>query len=311
MKHHFCIWVIALTLGLSGGIGYAQDNLLVLPESQPEDSTLLTPFAPDILQEQTLGAEPGVPFSVDARLSTDSEPLQSGLIWRVFDPQPAANGQMTLIATAEGGTARLQLEPGDYLIHASFGRAGIARRVNVTADGGVESFVLNAGGLQLDATLNGAQLDAEDLQFEIFSAALDERGERTLITDKVSPGQLVRLNAGTYHVVSYFGAINAKVRADLRVEAGKLTQAAMEQRGARVDLKLVLQEGGEPIANTKWSVQTESGEEVYSSSLVQPELILAEGTYIAIAQNASAVTTLEFQLNAGDDETLELLLEEN
>ncbi|MEO0637190.1 MAG: hypothetical protein AAFY73_11130, partial [Pseudomonadota bacterium] len=174
----------------------------------------------------------------------------------------------------------------------------------------VESFVLNAGGLQLDATLNGAQLPSEDLQFEIYSDTVDERGERSLITDKIRPGQVVRLNAGTYHVVSYFGSINAKVRADLRVQPGKLTQAAMEQRGARVDLKLVSRAGGEPIANTKWSIQTESGEEVFSSSQVQPELILAEGSYVAVAQNASTISTLQFQLQAGDEQKLELLLED-
>lgn len=289
----------------------AQDETIVLPDAQPEDAQLLTPFAPDILQEAPLDAGPGVPFSVDARLSPEAAPIDSGLIWRVFDPQPNADGTMQLIATAEGGTANLQLAPGDYLIHASFGRAGVARRVSVTETGGLESFVLNAGGLQLDASLGGEQLDSEELTFEIYSSAIDERGERSLITDNVRPSQMVRLNAGTYHIVSFFGSINAKVRADLRVEAGKVTKAVMEQRGGRIDLKLVLQEGGEPIANTKWSVQTESGEEVYSSSQVQPELILAAGKYIAIAQNASAVATLEFELGVGDEQTLELLLQEN
>ncbi|MEO0498261.1 MAG: hypothetical protein AAF141_12990, partial [Pseudomonadota bacterium] len=289
MANILTIFLAGILLSLGVVASNAQDDPILLPDAQPGDVDLLTPFAPSILEEAPLNAAPGVPFTVDARLSAQAEPITSGLIWRVFDPTPNGDGTMQLIATAEGGTANLQLPPGDYLIHASFGRAGIARRVSVTADGGAESFVLNAGGLQLDASLGGARLDSDELQFEIYSSAVDERGERSLITDNVKPGQLVRLNSGTYHIVSFFGSINAKVRADLRVEAGKVTKAVMEQRGGRVDLKLVLQQGGEPIANTKWSIQTESGEEVYSSSQVQPELILAAGNYIAIAQNASAV----------------------
>ena len=46
----------------------------------------------------------------------------------------------------------------------------------------------------------------------------------------MKPNTVVRLNAGTYHVVSTYGAVNAVIRADIRVEAGKLTEATVNMR---------------------------------------------------------------------------------
>ncbi len=55
----------------------------------------------------------------------------------------------------------------------------------------------------------------------------------------VKPDTIIRLNSGTYHVVSNYGSANAIIRADIRVEAGKLTEATVQHRAAEVVLKLV------------------------------------------------------------------------
>ncbi len=47
-----------------------------------------------------------------------------------------------------------KLHVGDYVVNAAFGRAHITRRISVKpgqADGVVEDFVLNAGGLRVKA----------------------------------------------------------------------------------------------------------------------------------------------------------------
>jgi hypothetical protein len=61
-------------------------------------------------------------------------------------------------------------------------------------------------------------------------------------------------------VISRYGDVNAVVRADLQVDAGKLTEAVMRHSGAEVTLKLVSSEGGEALANTNWTVLTEVGD---------------------------------------------------
>lgn len=52
----------------------------------------------------------------------------------------------------------------------------------------------------------------------------------------------------SYHVVSAYGSVNATVRSDIRVEAGKLTEATVEHKAAQVTMKLVREKGGEALA---------------------------------------------------------------
>ena len=59
---------------------------------------------------------------------------------------------------------------------------------------------------------------------------------------------------GNYHIVSNYGDTNAVVRSDIRVQAGKLTDATVNHRAALITLKLVNERGGEALANTGWSV---------------------------------------------------------
>ena len=76
-----------------------------------------------------------------------------------------------MVASAHGGTAVFQLEPGSYLVHASYGRAGATKRITVGKDAKRESLVLDAGGLKLDAVLSGGvRIPPEKLRFSIYEA---------------------------------------------------------------------------------------------------------------------------------------------
>ncbi len=86
---------------------------------------------------------------------------------------------------------------------------------------------------------------------------------------------MVRLNAGTYHVVSNYGDVNATIRADIQIEAGKLTEATIQHRAAKLTLKLVAGPGGEAIADTAWSILTASGDTVSESVGAFPTIVLA------------------------------------
>ena len=77
------------------------------------------------------------------------------------------------------------------------------------------------------------------MSYDIFSGETDQQGNRTKVMSGARPGLIVRLNAGIYHIVSTYGDANATVRADINVEAGKLTEATVSHTGARVTFKLV------------------------------------------------------------------------
>ena len=120
-------------------------------------------------------------------------------------------------------------------------------------------------------------------------------------------GHVIGLNAGTYHVVCHYGAANAVVRADIKIQPGKLTEAAVYQKAARLTLKLVSGQGGEAIANTAWSVLTPGGDVIKESIGAFPRLVLAEGDYHIIARNEGRTYQRDFKVITGVDREVEVL----
>ncbi len=248
-------------------------------------------------------------FTLESRLSADGPPLGSGIRWRIFGDTPGSDGTLPLLGEATGGVIHIRLDPGVYFVHAAYGHAGATRRVEVSDPTGGEVVVLNAGGMRLLA-VNGDDdpLTAEDVSFDIY--APDESGsdERVLIMSGVPPGRVLGLPAGVYHVVCRYGDANAIVRADLRVDAGKLTEATMYQKAARLTLKLVEAHGGEALADTAWSVITPAGESVVESVGAFPSVVLSAGDYKAIARHNDAVYESDFTVEAGVHRDVEVLL---
>ena len=112
---------------------------------------------------------------------------------------------------------------------------------------------------------------------------------------------------GTYHIVSNYGDGNAMVRSDIRVQAGKLTDATVTHRAAVITLKLVNERGGEALANTQWSVLTPGGDVIKESIGAFPRVILAEGEYRAIARNDDKTYERDFKVITGVDGEVEVL----
>jgi len=256
------------------------------------------------LAQQTLRGN----LTLSARLTEDAEAIPTGLVWRVFSPETDESGKLPLVAAAEGGTSTFDLEPGVYLVHAAYGRAGATKRIRVGSDTKEEQFVLDAGGLKLDAVLSGgARIPPEALRFSIYEGSADAAGDRPLIIPNVEPNTVVRLNAGTYHVVSTYGSVNAVVRSDIRVDANELTEATVEHRAAELTMKLVREAGGEAIADTAWSVLTESGETVRETVGAFASMVLAEGQYTVIAKNRDRLYQKDLTVIPGRNQDVELL----
>lgn len=248
---------------------------------------------------------------MDARLSDKGRTIDRGLVWRVFYPTPGADGKLPLLATAKGGSATFQFEPGDYLVNVAFGKASVTRKVTVPKTGPVpdQSLVLNAGGLRLNAVSgNDVSIPAEKLRFSVYTSDEKKSGHRSLVAAKVKPNTVVRLNAGTYHIVSDYGKVNAIIGADIRVQAGKLTEATIQHRAAQMTLKLVSAPGGEAIADTAWSILTSAGDIVSESVGAFPSIVLAEGKYTAVARNKGHIYQRDFDVTPGHNQDVEVLL---
>jgi len=112
---------------------------------------------------------------------------------------------------------------------------------------------------------------------------------------------------GTYHLISNYGDVNAMVRSDIRVQAGKLTDATVTHRAAVITLKLVNDTGGEARADTQWWVLTPGGDVIKESTGAFPRVILAEGEYRAIARNDNQSYERVFKVVNGVDTEIEVL----
>ncbi|WP_024585468.1 hypothetical protein [Aliihoeflea sp. 2WW] len=293
-----------------GGVGALPQIQLPSPLPQIELPGITGYAAPSIGVPLAM---PGAgSLTLSARLTGEGSEIERGMVWRVFRPEPGPDGRLPLIATAQGGTSNFQLDPGSYLVHATFGRAGATKRITLGPNARDEQFVLDAGGLKLDAVLSGgAGIPPDKLRFSIYEGAGDAAGERALIVPNVSPKAVVRLNSGTYHVVSTYGNVNAVIRSDIRVEAGQLTEATVEHKAAEITMKLVREAGGEAIADTSWAVLTDSGDIVRESVGAFASMVLAEGEYVAVARNRERLYQREFRVVAGRNSDVEVIADEN
>lgn len=244
-----------------------------------------------------------------AQLIQDGVPVEAGLEWRVFGPNITSDGTLPLLANASGGSKTFNMSPGQYLVHAAYGHASAIRKVEIGPDTGEEIFILNAGGLELSAVAGEDTPIAKDLlRFDVYEQEADDRGERKLIARKVLPDQIVPFQAGIYHVVSQFGDLNAEIRADIKVEAGKVTKAQLKHRAARATLRLVRTAGGDALANTQWSVLNESGDLITESTSAFPRMVLSEGNYTAIAKNGDRIYSNDFTIIPGVNRDVEVIV---
>ncbi len=265
----------------------------------------ITPYAdPRSLQNSPLANQNEL--LLEAQLTPDGPALSQGLVWRVFSPEPNGEDKLPLIATATGGTASFSLPEGSYLVHVSFGRAGATKRITVRNASRHEKLILDAGGLKLSAKLpDGKEISDKFLRFSIYEND-DEGNERSLIVPNIKPDTVVRLNSGTYHVVSNYGNANAVIRAEIVVSAGKLTEATVEHNAAEVTLKLLRDVGGEALADTSWNIVNTNGDIVYESVSAYASLVLASGDYIAVAKNKDRLYQREFTVESGKNEDVDV-----
>jgi hypothetical protein len=277
------------------------------PEGPPAAS-------PSFGNNPLLGAPPptakDVRFHLEAQLKADGDALPSGVAWRVFGAHPGPDGRLPLIGEAGGGAIDVRLPTGDYLVHAAYGRAGATKKVTVGPNGGGDTVVINAGGLKLSALVgDDAPLGAGDVSFDVYAPDDDGSDERVLLVSDAPPDQIIGLNAGIYHVICRYGEANAVVRADIRVEAGKLTEATVYQKAARLTLKLVSEHGGEALANTSWSVLPADGDRVLESVGAFPSVVLAAGEYTAVASHQGLSYQRNFTVEAGLNREIEVIAE--
>ncbi|MGL5136903.1 MAG: hypothetical protein ACRC7G_03960, partial [Beijerinckiaceae bacterium] len=211
-----------------------------------------------------------------------------------------------LIAQSTDDAPVFALPPGEYVVHVAYGLASSTRKVLIGQQTTTERVPLSAGALSVRGSIAEQSIPTNRMSVSVFIPS-PGNSEGRLVKQGLRPGEVLRLPEGIYHVVSSYADSNSSVRADIRVNSGKITDAEMRHRAATVTLKLVSNPGGEARANTAWSVLTPGGDVIREALGAFPSVTLAEGEYVAIARNDGAIFQSEFKVRAGQDRDVEVL----
>lgn len=276
------------------------------PQAPVEDAAPAIPPPQTATQAIAAVADPQ-PVTLTALVTDGGKTIGEGLTWRVFQTRPDSQGQLQLAAKSDDAVAKIKLTPGNYVVHVAYGRAQASETLTVKTGENDKSLVLDVGGLRLNAAVTGdIPIPINLLHFDIFTAGQND-ADRALVAQDLGANDIVTLNAGTYHIVSYFGDVNAVVRADLRVEPGQLTDATLYHKAAQVSFKLVSETGGEAIADVDWTVKTADGSSVFTNTGAFPSTVLQEGDYVVFGKRGDTVYNRSFQVQAGQPKEIEVL----
>lgn len=245
-------------------------------------------------------------LSLTALPTEGGRSIGTGLRWRVFADQPDIAGNYPLVEDTTEPQPLLTLDPGGYIVHVSYGLATATRHVQLGLTAQNTPFVLECGALRFTGVIGKAKIPAsEDLTFDIHKV---DGGIEVPIATGIRAGQVVRIPAGAYQITSTYGSTNARVISEVRVQAGKLIDASVHHRAGRVQLRLT--ENGRPARSddTHWNVLTPGGDTVAELSGA-PELVLAEGDYVAVARRDGRTYQRPFSVKSGVRAAVDLKLE--
>ena len=237
-----------------------------------------------------------------ASFANDGQVIRSGLLWRIYQ----ANSPSTPVSTSSEAIPVFELDAGEYLVHVTYGMASASKKILLSRQNQSERLALAAGGLIVHGTNGGVPIAPKDIKISVFIPS-PTNDEDKLISDNLPSGDILRLPEGTYHIVTGFGSSNSTVVADIRVQTGKVIDVVMNHKAARVTLKLVSQAGSEAIANTAWTVLTPGGDVIREELSAFPTMVLAEGTYTAIARNDGKTFNGDFKVSGTADQDIEIL----
>jgi hypothetical protein len=261
-------------------------------------------------------------LSLSATFSAALAPVRKGIEWRVFAATAAADGTYPRVAESKDPNPSFTLPDGNYVVHAAYGLAGATKWIVMNGQPMSQRLVLNAGALRVTSMLGDAKIAAARLLISIY-AAEPGNSEAKLVVPSAKPGDLLGLPEGTYHIVSTYldagaptsltstgtpaNATNSVVNADIKVNAGKLTDTTLRHHAATITLKLVNVPGGEALANTTFTVLTPGGDVIREMIGAFPSMVVAEGEYVAIARHDGKTFQSTFTVQSALDRDVEVI----
>lgn len=236
-----------------------------------------------------------------ARLSVTGNLITRPVGWTVRRAiaSDAAGGET--IFTQESPVTDLKLDPGDYLVEASYGAVRVAHALRIEPGRFVGlTLILNVGGIRALSTLDMIGLPVGVVARHRVVALSGPLAGRE-IAEAAGQGELLRVAAGTYRIESRFLPGNTVAESTVTVKPGILSSIEVAHLAgvARIDIP-------DATAETSWDVLAADGRDVTSGHGDKPNLVLAPGDYLIEADLGGSKRQSAFSVAAGKTTRVEL-----
>ena len=136
---------------------------------------------------------------------------------------------------------------------------------------------------------------------------LNHGGGKTFTTSRRLPR--LTLAPGRYRIESRIGSANAALAYEVALRSGQNGRLTMRQKAGLIRFRLTSSPGGLPLGQVFWNIVDSQGNAVRQSIYREPSEVLAAGNYIAKAAQRGRHFQRAFTVSAGDNRTVELLVE--
>jgi hypothetical protein len=230
-----------------------------------------------------------------------------GLITRPIDwkirRMSAVSGPQGAITHQESASAiSPQLEPGDYIIEATYGYHKVAHPVTLLPGQRLGiTLILNVGGIRPLSRLQHTELPIGiDAQHAIYALSGPQRGHR--IVSNAGQGHVLRVAAGTYRIESRFMPGNTVAETKVIVKPGILSSMEVAHQAGLARITV----GTDHSAAVAWEIRSLNS--TWSRNQTTPEaaMVLAPGRYEVKAIVNGTVVTEEFAIHAGENRHVRL-----
>lgn len=245
-----------------------------------------------------------------AKLTATMRTIGKPVEWTVYRVEDMEQALWKQVAATRAAEPVFKLEPGTYLVRARYGHVTASKMMAVSNGKLTDAtFVLNAGGIRILSHLVFVDTPhGMRATHFIYTGEADENGMRTLIAKSETQGEIIKLNAGKYRIISRLGDANSVVSTDVEVSPGVLTAVEVNHKAGVLTLKVNDPNGQAAKAKANLVVFDENGTLVTRVRGGKTTTILAPGRYTVSAEQAGRKVTTDVNIRIGEDKALNLTL---
>ncbi len=265
---------------------------------------------PDFLISQTEVEKGKEGIKLKAQITASTAAITREIDWRIYQIEDIKKQKWRQVGAKLTAEALFTLPTGNYVVRAVYGSVRAAKVIAVDEGKQVDAtFILNAGALRVQPAL--AFLDAPQgtaAKHWVFGTAKSSQGKRRLFSQSNTPDEVIRLNAGTYRLVSRYGDANALVETDITIKPGLLTEVEINHKaGIATFVSTTPANAKDPAKDTtRWELKDAAGATVVRSTGLRTSHILAPGDYEMTADVGGKTFKSSFKIAIGEAKTVEI-----